>query len=310
MPLDPRLLRPVLLSIAASVVTLAMKAAASWVTGSVTLLSDAAESGVNLVASVTALFSLWYSSQPVDRSHTYGHEKIEYFSSGLEGLLIVAAALGIAWHAVTHIVAPPLLAFVGVGALVALVAGLINLAVGWWLLRVGKSRRSIVLEADGHHLMADVATSVASAVGLGLVAMTGFDVIDPLLALAVSANIAWTGGRLVARSFDGLMDHALPEAEQAVVRRAIDSRLDAGTAYHALRTRAAGPRKFADFHLLVPGGLSVAEAHALADRVEGAVQEALPGVEVTIHIEPIEAPASYADSAVLPVEEAERRPSP
>src|SRR5947209_12950409 len=153
MALDPRLRRPVLLSIAASLVTLLLQAAACWYTGSVTLLSDAAESGVNLIASVTALLSLWYASQPVDRSHTYGHEKIEYFSSGLEGVLILAAAIGIAWHAVGHLFAVPPLESPGVGAAVALAAGLINFGAGRRLLSDGRRHHSIVLEADSHHLM-------------------------------------------------------------------------------------------------------------------------------------------------------------
>src|SRR3954451_3581089 len=189
MALDPRLRRPVCLSIAASVVTLLLKAAACWYTGSVTLLSDAAESGVNLVASVTALLSLWYASQPVDRSHTYGHEKIEYFSSGLEGVLILAAAIGIAWHAAGHLFAAPPLDAPAMGAAVALGAGLINFVAGWWLLSAGRRHHSIVLEADGHHLMTDVITSVASAIGLGLVAVTRLQVIDPLMAIAVAGNI-------------------------------------------------------------------------------------------------------------------------
>lgn len=311
MALDPRLRRPVCLSIAASVVTLLLKAAASWYTGSITLLSDAAESGVNLVASITALLSLWYASQPVDRSHTYGHEKIEYFSSGLEGVLVLAAAVGIAWHAANHLFAAPALESLGMGVAVALVAGLINFAAGWWLLRAGRRHNSIVLEADGQHLMTDVITSVATAVGLVLVAATKLEVLDPLMAIAVAGSIFWTGLKLVRRSFNGLMDHALPEAEQAIVRRAIEATLPpGGTHYHALRTRAAGSRRFVDFHLLVPGAVSVRQAHDLGERVEQAVREALPGVEVTIHVEPIEAAASWADSELLAVEQAARERTP
>jgi cation diffusion facilitator family transporter len=307
MALDPRLRRPVLLSVAASLVTLLLKAAACWYTGSVTLLSDAAESGVNLIASVTALFSLWFASQPVDRTHTYGHEKIEYFSSGLEGVLILAAAVGIAWHAAGHLFAAPPLEALGMGAGVALGAGLINFAAGWWLLSAGRRYHSIILEADGQHLMTDVVTSVATAAGLGLVAVTRLETLDPIMAIAVSCNIFWTGVRLVRRSFDGLMDHALPEGEQAVVRRSIESALPPGTHYHALRTRAAGARRFVDFHLLVPGEISVRQAHDLGERVEQAVREALPGVEVTIHVEPIEAAESWADSELLAVEQAARQ---
>jgi len=295
---------------AASVVTLLLKAAACWYTGSVTLMSDAAESGVNLVASVTVLLSLWYASQPVDQSHTYGHEKIEYFSSGLEGVLILAAAIGIAWHAVGHLFTVPSLDSPGVGAAVALIAGAINFVAGWWLLSAGRRHHSIVLEADGQHLMTDVITSVASAIGLGLVALTRLDILDPLMAIVVAGNICWTGIQLMRRSFNGLMDHALPEAEQATVRGAIESALPPGSHYHALRTRAAGARRFVDFHLLVPGEVSVRQAHDLGERVEQAVRQALPGVEVTIHVEPIEAASSWADSELLAVEQAARQRTP
>src|SRR5437870_7108244 len=191
MALDPRLRRPVSLSIAASVVTLLLKAAACLYTGSVTLLSDAAESGVNLVASVTALLSLWYAAQPVDTSHTYGHEKIEYFSSGLEGVLIVVAAAGIGWFAISRLVKPEPLEPLNVGTILALVTAGINFAVAQLLLRVGRAHSSIVLEAGGRHLMTDVWTTGAVVAGLGLVWLTGKVWLDAVMALLVSANIAW-----------------------------------------------------------------------------------------------------------------------
>ena len=294
---------PVLGSIAAAVVTLLLKAAAYALTGSVGLLSDAAESGVNLVAAVTALVSLWYAAQPVDVNHTYGHKKIEFFSSGLEGVLVIAAAGGIAWYAVRRLLAPQPLTDLGAGTLVALVASLINFAVAQWLLRVGRQYGSIVLEADGQHLMTDVWTSVAVVAGLALVALTHVEVLDPLLALLMAGNILRTGWRLVARSFNGLMDHALPPAEQAVVRGAIEANLEPGTAYHALRTRQAGADRFVDFHLLVPGRIDVAGAHRQAVRIERAVQAALPGTEVVVHIEPIEERASWEDSELLAIEQ-------
>ncbi len=294
---------PVVFSIAAAVVTLLLKATAYLLTGSVGLLSDAAESSVNLVAAVTALVSLWYAAQPVDINHTYGHKKIEYLSSGLEGALIIVAALGIAWYAVRRLVVPQPLEALGVGTAVALAASVINLAVARWLLREGRKHGSIVLEADGQHLMTDVWTSVALVAGLGLVAITGIVTFDPLLALAMSANILWTGWNLVRRSFNGLMDHALPAEEQALVRQAIESHLGPGTAFHALRTRQAGADRFVDFHLLVPGRCSVTQAHRLAVRIEQAVQAALPGAEVVVHIEPIEEPASWEDSQLLAVEQ-------
>jgi cation diffusion facilitator family transporter len=294
---------PVWFSILASVLTLALKTAAYWITGSVGLLSDAAESGVNLVASVTALLSLWYSSMPVDVNHTYGHEKIEYFSSGLEGVLVVVAAVGIAWYAVQRLIHPVPIGALGAGTAVALVASLINLAAARWLLRAGRRYGSVVLEADGQHLMTDVWTSVALVAGLGLVAVTGVEWLDPVLALAMSGTILRTGYRLVRRSFDGLMDRALPDAEVAAVRRAIEAGLEPGATYHALRTRQTGARRFVDFHLLVPGRTSVRVAHRQAERIERAIQEAVANAEVVVHIEPIEEPGSWTDSELLAVEE-------
>jgi cation diffusion facilitator family transporter len=301
-----RLRRPVLFSILAAVLTLGLKSAAYVYTGSVGLLSDAAESGVNLFAAVTAWLSLWYAAKPVDVEHTYGHKKIEYFSSGLEGVLILTAAAGIAWYAVKRLIEPQPLFELGAGVVVALAASAINLAVAVWLLRVARRYGSIVLEADGQHLMTDVWTSVALVAGLGLVALTGREWLDPVFAVAMALNIFRIGLRLVVRSFDGLMDHALPAGEQALVRTAIESTLEPATAYHALRTRQAGTDRFVDFHLLVPGGTSVTRAHRLAVRVEQAVRDALPGTEVVIHIEPIEDPGSWDDSQLLAIEQARK----
>jgi cation diffusion facilitator family transporter len=292
----------VLFSILAAIVTLGLKTAAYFYTGSVGLLSDAAESSVNLVAAVTAWLSLWYAAKPVDVDHTYGHKKIEYFSSGLEGALIVTAAVGIAWYAIKRLVVPEQLFELGAGVVVALIATAINLAVAIWLLRVGRRHGSIVLEADGQHLLTDVVTSAAVVVGLGLVAITGRDWLDPVVALVVAVNIVRIGWGLVVRSFHGLMDHALPPAEQALVRQAIEASLDAGTAFHALRTRQAGTDRFVDFHLLVPGKTSVTRAHHLAERVELAIRTTLPGTEVVVHIEPIEEQASWEDSQLLALE--------
>jgi cation diffusion facilitator family transporter len=303
---QPRLRNPILLSIAAAVLTLGMKSAAYLLTDSVGLLSDAVESVVNLVASLTAFVSLYYAARPVDRSHTYGHEKIEFFSSGLEGVLILVAAGGIAWYAVRRLLLPEQL-HLGLGLLIASAAAVLNGAVGLLLVRVGRAHRSIVLEADGRHLLTDVWTSAGVLAGLGLVWLTGYDVLDPVVALIVAANIVWTGFGLVRRSFNGLMDHALPEAEQAAVRAAIEAQLGPHMHYHALRTRQAGARRFADFHLLVPGHFTVKQAHALTGRIEAALRAALPELEVTVHVEPIEEPAAWQDSALLQVEEEARR---
>src|SRR5262249_41491625 len=211
-------------------------------------------------------------------------------------------AVGIAWASVRRLLAPQPLEALGVGTAVALAASAINYGMARWLIRVGRRYGSIVLEADGQHLMTDVWTSVAVVAGLSLVALTGREWIDPLLALAVSANIFWTGARLVVRSFNGLMDHALPHDEQAIVRGAIEANLEPGSAYHALRTRQAGTDRFVDFHLLVPGRTEVAAAHRQSVRIERAVQAALPGTEVVVHIEPIEERASWEDSELLAIE--------
>jgi cation diffusion facilitator family transporter len=300
---------PIVLSIAAAVLTLAMKMTAYWLTDSVSLLSDAAESLVNLAAALIAFFCLWFAARPVDASHTYGHEKIEYFSSGLEGMLILVAAGGIAWYAIKRLLAPQPLGFLEWGSLIALAAAVINFGVAMVLLRAGKAAESIVLEADGKHLLTDVWTSVAVLGGLGLVYLTDLQILDPIMALLVAANICWTAVGLIGRSFNGLMDHALPAAEQAALRSAITGCLEPGTTFHALRTRRAGAHRFADFHLLVPGHFTVQQAHDLTGRIEHAVLAALPGIEVTVHIEPIEERASWEDSALLPLEKADSKGS-
>jgi cation diffusion facilitator family transporter len=297
---------PILLSVAAAVLTLALKSAAYFLTSSVGLLSDAVESLVNVVAAVTAYLSLYYAAKPVDESHTYGHEKIEFFSSGLEGVLILAAAAAIDWYAVQRLLTPQELQPLGPGLVISLIASLLNGVTATVLLRAGRRYGSIVLEADGWHLLTDVWTSAAVLAGLSLVWMTGIQLLDPLIALVVSANILWTGFSLIRRSFDGLMDRALPPQEQGAVRAAIERHLGPNMDYHALRTRRAGRRRFVDFHLLVPGHLSVQEAHTLTGRIEESVRSALPELEVTVHIEPIEDRSSWRDSALLPLEEARR----
>jgi cation diffusion facilitator family transporter len=298
---------PILLSLGAALVTMALKGAAYYLTGSVGLLSDAAEGVINLVTAGTAFFSLWYASRPVDPSHTYGHEKIEYFSSGLEGVLVLATALGIAGYATLRLLEPREVRGLDLGAGLNLAAAIINLVVARVLLRVGRAHESIVLVAEGQHLMTDVWTSLAVVSGLGLVWLTGRLWLDPVVGLLTSVRIAWTGLGLLRVSFNGLMDHALPEAEQAAVRTAIELHLQPGMTYHALRTRQAGSRRFADFHLLVPGASSVRRAHELTKRIEEAIRAELPGMEVTIHIEPIEDRASWEDSALVPLEEAARQ---
>jgi cation diffusion facilitator family transporter len=296
-----------LLSVAAALATFALKLGAYAVTGSVGLLSDAAETGVNVLAAGTAFFSLWYSAQPVDVNHAYGHEKIEFFSSGMEGVLILLAAVGIGVYAVRRLLTPEPLMALDLGVGLAGAAGLVNLVVGRLLVRVGRNAQSVVVESHGRHLMTDVWTTASVLAGLTLVRVTGIQALDPVMGLLVGAFIVWTGFDLVRRSFHGLMDHALPAQEQDALRSAIVSQLDPGMDFHALRTRRAGSHRFSDCHLLVPGSLSVQAAHVVASRIEHAVQEALPGMEMTVHIEPIEEQAAWTDSALLPLERATRK---
>jgi len=307
---EQRLRSAMLLSIVASLLTLGLKSAAYALTDSVGLLSDAAESVVNLVAALVAYLSLHYAARPVDPTHTYGHEKIEFFASGFEGGMILVAALLIAWFAIVRLVHPQRPEQLGLGMAISTVAAVINGVVGLLLLRLGRKHQSIVLEADGKHLLTDVWTSGGVLIGLGLVWLTKVNILDPIVALLMAANILWTASDLVRRSFNGLMDHALPVAEQEVLRQTIEAHLRPHTTYHALRTRQAGARRFVDFHLLVPGSLSVREAHAHSEEIEAALGKALPGVEVTVHIEPIEEQAAWHDSALLAVEPAAPPPAP
>ena len=290
---EPNLRWPITLSIGAAITTIAMKGAAYLITGSVGLFADALESFVNLIAALVAYFSLWYAARPADPNHTYGHEKIEFFSSGLEGVLVCLVGLGTIWYAAEHLFAPGELASLDLGVGIAIVASIINLIVARVLLTVGRQHGSIVLEADGQHLMTDVFTSIAVVIGLGLVALTHIRELDAVMALLVGLHIVATGFRLVRRSFDGLMDHALPLSEQTKLREAIRAALPPGAEFHHLRTRQAGRRKFADFHLLVDGALTVRDAHVVAHEVEAKLRESFVGLEVTIHVEPIDEPSSW-----------------
>jgi cation diffusion facilitator family transporter len=207
---------------------------------------------------------------------------------------------------VHRLIVPEPLQVLPLGVLAAFASGLVNLLVGQLLFRASRRSGSIVVYAHGELFMADFWTCAAVLVGLAAVSLTSIQIFDPLVALLVAAKIIWTGLKLLRASFDGLMDHALPLAEQAAVRAAIESQLELGMDYHALRTRLAGSRRFADFHMLVPGALSVRDAHEVANRIEDAVRQALPGIEVAIHIEPIEERAAWEDSALVAIEQAER----
>lgn len=280
--------RLIALSVAAALATIAMKTTAYLLTQSAGLLSDALESGVNLLAAVAAYLSLGYSSRPADPTHTFGHEKIEFFSSGLEGTLVCVAGLGTAWYAVGRLIAPQPLTDLGLGMAIAAAAAGVNCAVGLLLVRAGRKADSLLVEADGQHLMSDVLTTGVVLLGLGLVWVTGVPQLDALLALGVGLHIVTTGFRLIRRSFDGLMDHALAPEEVERIRGMIRAALPEGADFHLLRTRRAGSRPFADFHILVPGSMSLAAAHEIADTVEEKLRTALPDLEVTTHVEPIE----------------------
>ncbi len=282
-----------LLSIGAGVSTLLLKFLAYWWTGSVGLLSDAAESGVNLAAALFAFAMISYACRPPDYTHHYGHEKAEYLSSTLEGTLIVVAAGGIAYAAVQRLFHPVPLHQLGHGLGIALVASLINFVVARVLMHYARQYDSIALEADAQHLLADVWTSVGVLAGVGVAGVTGWYILDPLVALVVAGNIVRVGVRLLRQSLDGLLDRALPSPEIEIIRRVIAEVAGPETPYHGLRTRKSGNRRFVDFHLLVPGDMPVRDAHRIADRIERRLSEKLPNTYVTIHIEPLEDASSW-----------------
>jgi len=291
----PNLTRFAWLSIAAALATIALKTVAYVLTGSVGLLSDAVESIVNLVGAVMALSMLTVASRPADEDHSYGHSKAEYFSSGVEGTLILVAALSIAVAAGRRLLAPQPLEQIGVGLAVSVVASLINLAVALVLLRVGRQHHSITLEANAQHLFTDVWTSAGVIVGVAAVAGTGWLRLDPIVALLVAGNILWTGTRIVRKSVLGLMDTALPPEELVAVKAALDSHLNDGIEYHALRTRQSGARRFVSLHVLVPGEWTVHRGHALLEDLEARIRAAVPNVTVFTHLESLDDPASWDD---------------
>jgi cation diffusion facilitator family transporter len=283
------------LSIAAAIATISLKSLAYWLTGSIGLLSDAVESLVNLVGAITALTMLTVAARPPDEDHPHGYSKAEYFSSGIEGTLIFIAAISIAIAAIERFVHPRPIDQTGTGIVISLIASLINLVVARILLRVGKAANSITLEADGHHLMTDVWTSVGVIGGIGIVSFTGWQALDPLLAIAVAVNILWTGFQLMRRSILGLLDSALPLREREVVLEIFERYKHRGVDYHALRTRQAGARRFVTAHVLVPGKWSVQRGHQLLEEIEQEIRDALSDVSVLIHLEPVEDPVSWED---------------
>ena len=283
------------LSIGAAVATMALKAVAYGLTGSVGLLSDAVESIVNLVGAVMALWMLTIAARGPDEDHAYGHGKAEYFSSGVEGTLILVAALSIAAAAVQRLLVPKPLEALGVGLAVSVGASIVNLVVARVLLSASRRFHSITLRANAYHLLTDVWTSVGVLVALGAVYLTGWERLDPLVGLGVAANIAFTGFRIVRDSIGGLMDTALPVEDRERVRAILDHLAGEGIQYHALRTRQSGARRFVSVHVLVPGDWTVERGHALLEGIEADVRAALPGVTVFTHLESLQDPASWDD---------------
>jgi cation diffusion facilitator family transporter len=289
-----------LLSIAAAVATIALKLLAWWLTGSVGLLSDSLEGGINLAAATLAFAMLGVAARPPDEEHAFGYSKAEYFASGVEGMLIVLAAVGIAIVAIDRLLVPRPLEQLGLGIAVSAGASLINFAVAQRLFAAGRQYRSIALDADARHLMTDVWTSAGVVLGVAAVWLTGWQPLDPLIALAVAAHIVWSGYQLVQRAAKGLLDRALPLEELQALDRVLDRYRAQGIDFHALRTRQAGARSFVSVHVLVPSEWSVAQGHDLAHRVERDIRESLPDANVLTHVEPLGDPESYRDMGLDP----------
>ena len=283
------------LSIAAALITISLKTFAWLLTGSVGLLSDAAESVVNLVAAIVALIALKVAARPADKNHHFGHSKAEYFSSAIEGVMIFVAASVILVFGIQRLLNPQPLEQIGIGLLISFAASAVNGVVAVVLLRAGRRYNSITLRADGQHLMTDIVTSVGVVVGIGLVWLTGWEILDPIVAIAVGINILWTGWRLVSESTAGLMDEALPKETNARLKAILEAHSDEKVTFHALRTRVSGARAFMEMHMLVPGAWSVKQGHDAMEDLIDEIREEFPDLYVTGHLEPIEDPRSYED---------------
>ncbi len=291
-----KLTRYAWLSVATALAVIVLKAFAYWLTGSIGLLSDALESGVNLVAAVLALVSLTVAAHPPDKEHPYGHTKVEYFAAGIEGLLILVAAALIAYQAWQRFTTPQPLEQIGLGLAVSVIAALGNFAVARVLQQAGKRHQSVTLASNADHLMTDVWTTTGVLAGVAAVWLTGWNWLDPTIALIVAAQIVFTGWRLLRQAFDGLMDIALPAAELASVVDILDhyhQTLPIG--YHALRTRQSGANRFVSVHIQVPGSWSVQQGHDLLESIERDIREEIPPVSVFTHLEPVEDPVSWED---------------
>jgi cation diffusion facilitator family transporter len=287
------------LSIGAAVLTIALKFGAYVLTDSVGLLSDALESIVNLVAAIAAFWALSYAVKPPDAKHTFGHSKAEYFSSALEGLLVLVAAGSIAVTAGERLFHPQPLEQVGLGLGLSFIATALNGGVAWILLKASRRHRSITLRADAYHLLTDVWTSVGVVLGIGLVSVTGWLILDPIVALLVAVNIVWTGFQLLRETSSGLLDAAIPEDDQKAIALIMSEYETRGIHFHAMRTRMAGARHFVSFHVLVPGAWTVQQGHDVCEALEQAIASALPGTDVQTHLEPLEDPVSWDDETLV-----------
>lgn len=287
------------LSIAAAVITIALKFSAYLYTGSMGLLSDALESCVNLIAAIVALIMIHIAEKPADEGHEFGHTKAEYFSSAIEGGLIMVAAFSIIWSAVPRLFAPQPIENVGLGLAISVSASIVNLGVAIVLLKNAKTHHSLLLEADGKHLMTDVWTSAGVIIAVLLVNLTGLLILDPIIAVLVALNIIWTGFSLLKRSANGLMDASISEGELKMVTNYLDGVSNDEFEYHSLMSRQAGQRKFISLHLLVPGAWSVQKGHDFAEHIEETIEDMFTEpVTVSTHIEPIEDPASMKDIGI------------
>lgn len=292
------LLRYGWLSLATALVTMGLKLSAWWLTGSVGLLSDALESSVNLSGAVMALLMLRLAAMPPDEGHPYGHSKAEYFSSGFEGMLIFLAGGLILIPATIRLMAPQPIEQPVAGLVISAVAAALNYWTAKVLLRAGDRHNSAALQADAAHLATDVWTSIGVIAGVALVALSGWHIVDPLIAIAVALHILWTGWKLVRNALSDLMDAAWPEAEQRILNEVLDGFRCADIDFHAIRTRSAAARHFVSFHVLVPGHWTVQQGHDLLERIEGELMSRLPHLTAFTHLEPIEDPASYQDTSL------------
>jgi cation diffusion facilitator family transporter len=282
-------------SVAVAVATIGLKTAAWWFTGSVSLLSDALESLVNLAGAIFALAMVTVAAQPADEDHPYGHHKAEYFSSGFEGVMITVAALAIVWASAHRLLAPQPLEQVGLGLVLSVLSSALNAALAFAMLRKARELRSIALEADARHLYTDVWTSAGVVVGLLAAVGTGWIWLDPVIAIAVALNILREGTGLVRRSADGLMDRALEPEVRAEIERTLDVFRHQAIRFDHVVTRRAGQRRFVDLHMHMPAGWTLGRAAALRTSVEQALMSAVPGLRATIQLLPMDVEAHFDD---------------